>query len=357
MNASRSQTGQDIWVGLDLAKASFEAALCMGPKAFVTRGFETSRRGFEQLLAWCDEHIARQAPRAPVRVVMEATGNCSLRACAWLIELRPQTHPAIINPGYIKAFADSLGCRNKTDKVDARVIARYGFERNPAPTQPPTPEMARLQRLVRERQCLVEQLTAEKNRAGEECDMPEVRKLRQQRMRMLHQQISNLLKLIRETVRLSPQLRRDIQLLDSIPGVGFLVAVSVVAELGDLRRFEHARQLAAFAGLSPRQRTSGTSVRRRSVLCKMGNKRVRPMLHLAARSLVGRTRYAHGRFYQHLLANGKTKRAAIAAVSRKILVLMRAILISQKPYNDQTADQDPRCGKHLNKTPKEAKTA
>jgi len=332
-----------IWAGIDVAKKSFEAAIHLPELArpIATRGFDMSDVGTGQFLQWCDKIITSHAPGAQLRVVMEATGCYSRQLFEWLTNLRPQTQPAMLNPSFIKSFGQSLGVRNKTDKVDARIIAHYGHERKPAPDMRPTPEMNRLQLLVRERRTICDALTAEKNRAGEPCEDKDVLKLRNQRIALLTKQLKDILALLRKTVKQSQTLSRDIKLLQSIPGVGFIVAVTVLGELGDLRRFLCPRKLSAFAGLSPRYFTSGSSVNRPAHICRMGNKAVRPLLHLAARSLVGRTKYHLGRLYEKLVAAGKTKPAAVTAISRKILVLMRAILISGKPYNDELCA----CGK------------
>lgn len=349
-NSEAGKSFQEIWVGLDLGKSSFEAAIAWDSSHFTGRKFPTTREGVEQLLAWCDGELGQQRMKATVRFVMEATGSCSIRVFSWLHQLRPLSAPAIINPNFIKSFGESLGVRNKTDKADAQVIARYGYERRPVGEVPKTPQQERLQNLVRERQVLVEQSTAEKNRAGELCDLPELRKMRERRLELLKKQIAAIEKLIRQLVDKTPELKSDVKLLETIPGVGFIVATYVIAELGDLRRFADPRKLSAYCGLSPRQFTSGTSVRRRTRVSKMGNKRVRPLLHLASRALVGRSKYAYGKLYEDLVARGKTKSAAIAAVARRILVLMRAILISGKEYSNYIAG----CGKHasqLCKTP------
>jgi transposase len=330
---------QEIWVGLDLAKRTFDAAVCLAPDKMPVRQFPTSARGVKQMLSWCDQLTGDEVR---LRVVMEATGSIALKVFSWLYEQRSQCAPAVINPHYIKSFGESLGVRNKTDKADARVIARYGRERRPAGDKPKSPEQRRLRALCRERQTLVEELTAEKNRASEPCDWPELKKMRRARMDLLKKQIKALEKAARALVANSPDLKRDVALLKSVPGVGFIVAISVISEIGDLRRFEDPRKLAAFCGLSPRQFSSGTSVRRRTRMCKKGNKRVRPMVHLGARALIGRTRYALGRLYDELLARGKTKSAAIGVLARRIILLMRAVLLSGRPYNEQIAA----CGKN-----------
>lgn len=329
---STEQHVKSFWVGIDVSKSSFDAATYLPHVAMSNvPSFPRTREGAAQLLHWSEQLAERHIPGARIRVVMEATGSYSIQLLAWLLELRPDCAPAIINPSYIKAFGQSLGGRNKTDKADARVIARYGCEREPAPEQVPDADFVRLRALVRERAYLVEMITAEKNRSAEPAASDLIQQLRTSRLDTLKQQLKTLEKQIRTHVANTPKMHHDVELLDSVPGVGFIAAVTVLAELGDLRRFPTARKLAAFSGMSPRRNQSGKT-EKQTRLCRMGNANVRPVLHLGARSLTKHDS-SLGQFYRQLVSRGKTKKAANAAVSRKILLLMRAVLVNNCPYD------------------------
>lgn len=129
----------------------------------------------------------------------------------------------------------------------------------------------------------------------------------------------------------APDLRGDCEALDGVYAIGFLTAAAIVAELGDLRRFERARQLTAFARHSLRRQESGTSVHKPGRLCKKGSSRVRAALYMPADTPIrGDTDLADLSY--RLLPRGKSKTAALAAVMRKLVVVMRAILVSGKPY-------------------------
>jgi transposase len=331
-NRKRSDVQPQIWIGLDVSKAEFTAAICLDIHQMPTRTFARNQSGAKALLEWCDQMVP---DGLEVRFIMEATGSNSIEIFTWLYQLRPQSAPAIVNACYIKHFGQSLGVRNKTDKADAKVIARFGYEREPAGETPKSPEQVNLQELSRERNKLVEERTAEKNRAQEPCSIAQLRQMRKKRVELLTKQIKAIEKQMHALVRQTPSLKHDIKLLMSIPGVGFLSAVTALAELGDLRRFTDPRKLTAFCGLNPREHTSGTSVHRPTRMSKRGNKHVRPFLHLGARSLIGRTQHAMGRLYDSLLARGKTKSAALGVISRKLLVLMRAVLVNNTPYKDE----------------------
>jgi len=348
----KDDVGKDrfrIWCGLDVSKETFEAALVVGEarsligeqevdmRQIPVRSFARSEAGARKFLAWADKKLAAlvkqtQEPRR-FGVVMEATGKYSLELTAWLCELRPSLAAAIINPAQASAFIKSLGLRNKTDKVDARALALYGRERNPRVYEPPSAELVQLQALSRQRDALLKTLVAERQRAQEGTPSKVVSQVQRSLIRHLERQIGKIERAMEELIDESADLARDVELIDTIPGVGRQTAMVVLAELGDVRRFSRSRQLSAFVGVSPRVWESGSSVRKRTRLCKAGNARVRSALYMATLTVIGRRNHL-GALYQHLVERGKAKRAAMGAVMRKMLVLMRALLRSGECYHD-----------------------
>lgn len=332
-----------VWAGLDVASESFEAALwrplepatTRNQRQIPVRGFPRTPEGITQFLAWADALLveADDPPESTpaLRVVMEATGKYSLELAVWLIARRPALAPAIINPETAAHFAKSLSLRNKTDKTDARALARYGAERNPAPYDPPSPAQAELRDLSRYRQRLVEGRDAEKARAREGSASALVRRQQQTRIRRFERDIERIEKQMQKVLEKLPDVKRDAEQLDGIYGVGLIVAATVLAELGDLRRFEQGRTLTAFGGISPRKADSGKSVHKKAHLCKKGSAHVRRVLYLAAMTAIrGDNDLAD--LYRRLIAKGSKKMSALGAVMRKLLLVMRAVLISGQPY-------------------------
>lgn len=326
------------WLGTDVSKKTFDAALVRPGQQYPAtlladipvRSFERTASGVDDFLRWIDTLLEPHAP-AP-RVVMEATGRYSQELARWMVEKRPALAPAIAAPRQTAAFITSLGLRNKTDRLEARALGFYGMERQPVPYEPLTPDHAELQDLCRCRDFLVRQRVALANRVQETHASPMVRTLERKRLRLLEADIERAQHAMRHVVERTPGFQRDVALLCTIYGVGFITAATVRAELGDLCRFTKARQLTAYAGLNPSLRQSGSSVHRRPRMNKMGNARVRQCLYLAAMSAI----QGHNdlqRFYVHLCEQGQSCKAALGAVMRKLLVLMRAILISGKPYD------------------------
>lgn len=325
------------WVGCDVAKATFDAALWTAREGLEPRTmkdipvetFERSPEGVRQFLAWAGETTGEE--QGPMRAVMEATGKYSAELAVWMIGERCTLSPAIINPETARRFAQSLALRNKTDRTDARALARYGAERRPAAFEPPTPELAELRDLSRHRQAVIEIRVAEENRAQEPTASPLVRKMLKRHIAQLRRDEKTIEEEMKKVLEKSPDLQRDAKLLRTVYGVGLVTMTSVLAELGDLRRFRRARQLTSFAGASPSRQESGTSVRRTTRMSKKGSSRIRKALYMAAMTAI-RTDSDLADFYHRLLAQNKTKMAALGAVMRKLLVVMRAVVISGQPY-------------------------
>lgn len=327
---------QTHWIGIDVAKATFDAALVLAHQHYPAtplheipvKTFDRNPKGVAELLAWLEAFDES----SQARVVMEATGRYSTELALWLLDARPATSPAIVNPRHTAAFIQSMGLRNKTDRLEARALGFYGTERQPAPYEPPTPEAAELRELSRLRDYLVNEATRLKNKQHEQHDSRYVGAMIAKRLRLLKDDIARVERQMRELVQHHSKLKRDVDLLTTIYGIGFLNAAMLIAELGDIRRFHKARQLTAFAGMSPCHRQSGTSLRGKTSLSKQGNPRVRKGLYLSAMVAIrGNNQFRDT--YQRLIAKGKPKMVAITVIMRKLLITLRAVLIAQQPFN------------------------
>ncbi len=329
---------EEHWVGLDVSKATFDAALALSDQRFPStpirtlpwKAFPRTREGVAAFLAWLNERV----PKARVRVIMEATGKYSVELTTWLLARRPSFRPAIENPKNTKAFIDSLSQRNKTDGLDARGLAFYGVERRPAPYEPLSKARQELRELSRCRDALVAQRTAVKNRLREKSSSKIVARMQTRQLGQLNDDIAKLEQEMKRVINEDDGFKRDFALLNTIAGVGPITAMTVLAEIGDLRRFERARQLTAYAGVTPRNVESGTSVRGKTHMCKRGNARVRQALYLSAMATLNTKRpNSLSTMHYRLCEEGKEGKAALGAVMRKQLTVMRAILISGKPYD------------------------
>lgn len=346
MNGSSLATPIVSWIGVDVAKRSFDAAVWSpgaedDRRSFLKAPVQTFARtpqGARQLVVWVESLVSD-----PIRVVMEATGRYSHELTAWLIELRPHWAPAIVHPKLSHDFIKSLGPRNYTDRLAARCLACYGVERRPAAYELPQPEYAQLRELVRFRRQLVNDQTVQKNQAAETVNLPFVRRMQRRRLQQVQRDIARTDAAIRAFIHEHPALQRDFDLLVSIDGIGVVVAVTLLGELGDLRRFATGRQLAAFTGLSPCITASGDTVCSKTHLFKGGNRQVRHVLYLGAMAAI-RANNDFQRFYLRLLErHPDTPMIPIAAVMRKLLLVARAVLVQQTPFEPNRAA----CGKPL----------
>ena len=331
----QSQEKKDVWVGVDVCKGTFDAAVLLEKEGLELRqipvkNFSRTKQGTQEFFEWMVGLIQEDADS---HVVMESTGKYSIELAAWIIEICPNIKVSIINPAQAKAFIKSLGLRNKTDKIDARALAVYARERNPREYEPLPPALAELQSLSRERDALLQILVAEKLRAKEQSASKVVSMVQKSVIRNLEKQIKKIEEAMENIVMQNEKLHDDVQILRTTPGVGKITAMVVLAELGDLRRFTRSRQLSAFAGLSPRLISSGVSVKRQTRLCKQGNKRIRSALYMSALSIINKNNHFN-EWYKSLVDRGKNKRLAMGAVMRKMLVTMRAILISGQPFSN-----------------------
>lgn len=331
----KSPSNPQLWAGIDLAKATFQLALWGHEelRAMRTASFNRNRQGCRKAMAW----LKKEAGGESIGIVMEATGAFAETTAGWFLALESSLHIAIMNPIQTSAFLRSLGLRNKTDDLDARALAMYGAQRKPGAWVPLPAEIKTLQEMTRVRTDLVSARTSMMLRLKDHKRVtPIVPQAMRAVIRTLDAQVKALDDGIRAHLEAHETLEAQVQILESIKGVGLLTAVTVLAEAGDLRRFPRSRQLTAFAGVTPRQSLSGTSVRGRSPMCKRGSGRIRAALYMAATCAI-RFNPDMAAVYNGMVARGKHKRVALGAVMRKLLVIMRALLIRGTTWKPKAA--------------------
>jgi transposase len=326
------------WVGLDVAKRTFDAAVASpGQRATAAtiRGlpvetFERTPEGVKQFAAWLRTHVPARNP-LPVRAVMEATGAYSVELAALLCKECPELLPSIANPERTSNYRKSLGLRNKTDRLDARALAFFGLDRHPEPYEPLSRNQAELRALSRCRDDLIETRKAHENQLAEGPQSAAVRKVLTGILAHLARAIETIEQQMHHIIEADENLRRDYQLITSIPGVGFITAAVVLAEFGDLRRFGRSRQIGAHAGVTACHNDSGEFTGP-SHMSKKGSGRVRQALYMAAMSAKKFNPIMRS-CYQRFISEGKEPMVAIGAIMRKLLVLMRALVISNCPFD------------------------
>ena len=311
-------------LGIDIAKKTFDVELLGAdkPRRFA---FSNTPQGADQLLKWLKRWDVER-----VHACMEATGTYGQSLARVLLEAGHVV--SIVNPAAIKAAGQSELIRAKTDRVDAGIIARYCQRQSPRPWEPPPPEVERLQSLLSRLDDLIEMRAQEANRLST-CSQSTLASIEtviatlDHQIKLIEQEISN-------HIDKHPDLKRDQELLKSIPGIGKKTAALLVS-LG-LHRFATARHATAFLGLSPREDRSGTSLRKRGRICKVGNTAARSALYWPAIT-ARRVSPVFADFAERLRLRGKQSLVVITAVMRKLLTIAYGVLKSRLPYDPARA--------------------
>jgi transposase len=316
-------------LGIDIAKAKFDVALVRDGGKLRHKVFPNTLAGFQQLSGWLVKYGA-----GAIHACMEATGTYGE---ALAVYLQAAGHlVSVVNPAIIKAFAATEMSRTKTDKADASLIARYCHKHHPSAWSPPPPEISELQALVRRLEALLEMYQQERNRLSAGINSASVKASVQQHINHLDEQITHTQSLICEHINQHPRLKEQRDLLSSIPGIGETTAAKFLAEVIDINHYQSARQVAAFAGLVPRHKESGSSVRGRPKLCKVGTARLRKALYFPAIVATQHNPIIKAMSVR-LRERGKCPMVIIGAAMRKLIHLAYGVLKSGKPFDPHHA--------------------
>jgi transposase len=313
-------------VGIDVSKDTLDVVVMDERQQTQAIQVDNDEQGYQALKGWLNKRQARG-----VAVCLEATGRYGDGVAQALYDAGYRV--SVVNPARIKGYADSQLRRNKTDKLDAKLIADFCRTQAPDPWTPPAPEVQQLQALVRHLATVEKAKQQADNRLREAKSLPPlvVEQLRAQRS-LLVSQIKQIQKAIQAHIDQFPDLRRQRDLMDSIPGIGPLTAAKLLAECRSLSDFDDVRQLVAFAGLNPAHHDSGSSIHRKTQISKTGKAAIRAALYMPAIVAKRRNPILHT-FAQRLLARGLSKMAVITAVMRKLLHLVFGILKSGRPFD------------------------
>ncbi|MBC5786411.1 IS110 family transposase [Ramlibacter sp. USB13] len=311
-------------IGIDVSKEKLDVALLREQGKFRDKVVANSRKGFQELAAWLAKQDVTKA-----HVCMEATGAYWEDLAEFLVDAGFEV--SVVNPLLIRKFGESLGERSKTDKLDARVIAKFCAQRVPERWQAPSKAIRGLRALVRRREALIGLRTEELNRRDSASE-PRVLESISKVIAMLDEQIAEIERQIRQHIDSDPTLKDQRKLLESVPGIGPVLSGMLLSYYGGDLRFATSKQAVAFAGLDTSRRESGTSVRGKPRLSKKGHSDIRGTLYMPA--VVAMTRTAWGRIFAgRLAAAGKPPMLVIGAVMRKLVAIAYGVLKSGQPFN------------------------
>jgi transposase len=315
-----SEEKPSVYVGIDVAKAEFVVA--SEPEGLSLTAVN-SPRGYRELLERLSAYDVKL-------VVMEATGGYERRLAAELVSAGFAT--VVINPRRVKRYAEAVGQNAKTDRIDARVIARFAEAVKPQPRPAPTAEVERLSELVLRRQQVMGLKTQEENRLGTAREKF-VRASIQRVIGMLDKQIDELNKLIAEAIKSDDEFRQTDGILRSVKGVGPQTSAMLIARLPELGRMNR-QQVAALVGVAPYDRQSGDW--RGGSHIWGGRFEVRSVLYMAALTAM-RENPVIKAFAQRLSASGKAFKVVITACMRKLLVILNTMMRNKAKWQSRNS--------------------
>lgn len=304
----------DLYVGIDVSKDHLDVAVA--PTGEI-HSFANDQKGIRDL-------VDTLSSVSPTIVVLEATGGLEIAAAAELGLAGLAV--AIINPRQARDFAKAMGRLAKTDTIDAGVLADFAQRVQPEPRPMPDEQTQRLSALITRRRQMIEMMVAEKNRLRR--THFEIRARLKAHIAWLEQALDEIDDDLDHEVRKSPLWREKEDLLRSVPGVGPVLSITLLAQLPELGSLNR-KQIAALVGVAPLNRDSGRWRGHRT--CWGGRANVRCALYMGALTAI-RYNPVIKVFYDRLVAKGKAKKVALVACMRKLLIILNAMMRDNKPW-------------------------
>lgn len=304
----------DQVLGIDVGKAKFDVGVNDEKKV---RVWNNDPEGRIELSDW----VAEQAPQL---VVVEASGGYEAALVSELVSR--DIAVAVVNPTRVRAFARAEGVLAKTDKIDAQVIARFGATMKPAARARRDENQVALNELVTRRRQLVLIATAEKNRLS--TASPTMQAHIRSHLAWLQAEIKGLEEQISQAISANPEWTETANRIDGVPGIGFITAATLVADLPELGQLNR-QKIAALVGVAPFNHDSGKQRGKRRIFG--GRTSVRSVLYMATLSAIRHNPVIKA-FYQRLLDKGKLKKVAITACMRKLLVILNTMVKSGQDW-------------------------
>lgn len=314
------KTTSTQFVGVDVAKKHLDI---FRP---VTNRVERITNDQDGIRQWID----RIPEHEEIMVVMEATGGYETLLVNQLHETGIRC--ASINAKRIKDFARSCGQLEKTDAIDARIIARFADVMKPEPIQKLSESTETLKALTTRRRQVLSQITQESNRLQQShCD--QAKQFMREAVEFYTEQLKQLDKQIEKLIELDPQSQEIARILNSVAGVGKVTVSTVISQLPEIGKLNRA-QIAKLVGVAPIANDSGQKNGKRKTVA--GRPAVRRVLYMAALVATRRNpRIKH--FYEQLLAKGKPKKVALVACMRKLLTILNCMVKNRQTWNEQYA--------------------
>lgn len=312
------------YVGVDVSKDTLDVTLLTVKGGKRRKRVANTSSGRQALLDWLQKQTQGDA-----HVCMESTSVYWEALAEELDEAGYQV--SVVNPVRIKGYAMSQLRRSKTDPLDGDVIADFCKTQEPPVWTPPSDEQKKLRALVRHLEALKKSRTQQLNRLAT-CQDEEVQRSLQTLLDTINTEIEQIKQRINDFIDQHPDLRTKKDLLESIPGIGHKTAVHILAEMYDIQSYENAKAVAADAGVTASHYQSGTSVRRRSKISRMGKATIRAAMHFPAITAM-RCNPVIQTLVKRLEARHKNKAVIRVAVMRKLMHLAYGVIKNKQPFD------------------------
>jgi transposase len=313
-----------VFIGIDVAKTRLDIAVRPAQEHWTAPNDDPG----------IGEVVQRLQELRPTLVVLEATGGLEIPVAAALAAAAVPL--AVVNPRQVRNFAKAVGQLAKTDALDAHLLARFAEVIRPTPRPLPDADAQALSALLARRYQVLGMLVAEQQRLG--TALPSVRPRLEAHIAWLREELADIDRDLRQTIRSSPLWREKDDLLRSVPGIGPVLSTTLVAELPELGQLDR-KQIAALVGVAPLNCESGILRGRRIIWG--GRSRVRAALYMATLVAI-RYNPVIQQFYERLCAGGKAKKVALTACLHKLLIILNAILRQRIPWQMPSHTQSVR---------------
>lgn len=312
---------QHEFIGIDISKDKFDAALKRGNK-FINIAFKNNASGFKAFEEWVKKHTATPW------VCLEATGSYGESIAEYLASKNITV--SVCNPLQIKNYAKSILVRNKNDTLDAKIIAAYAEERKPRCFTAPSEDKKYVRGILQ----LIDTLQGQKQQLSNQLEstlLESIRKELKKAIKAIEKRIAELDVKLKASIKKNSEQSDIKKRIESVKGLGEKTAHAIIAYLPNIDDFQNAKQLAAYAGLNPKQHQSGKFAGR-TTLSKIGNARIRKALYMPA-IVVKNTNPHFKKFCQRLEKSGLTPKAIVGAVMRKLIHIIFGILKHKQDFN------------------------
>jgi len=322
-------------LGIDVSKLNLSLTIGflhgdLGKKFEVHPDITNDLSGFKELHRWLKKTLA---PNVDFIVIMEATGVYHQGVAHYLYEHGYAV--CVMQSGRVKRYAQSLDQRSKTDALDSRMLSMLGLERDLRLWCPPSVGLQHLKGLSRERSSLLKDKTTETNRQGaiisSYYNNSKAKKRHLNRLKLLQSQIVSIEEEMRDLISKDDVLKKKLSFLESIPGISFISAATVIGETLGFESISSAKQLTSYAGYDVVLRESG-NFKGKTRISKKGNSHIRAALHMPSMTCV-RCNPTLKTFYIRLKPKKAKPLVALIAVQRKLLILMFTLWKNEENYD------------------------